>query len=58
MKNLGYVPCDQQTLRSACTPTQYDKILFYSSLDYPETVEGICDHQRLWSDCTDLQGLH
>ena len=34
-------------LISACTSTQYCKVLIYPSLDSLEAVEGTCDQQRL-----------
>ena len=52
-QNLQQDLCDQQRLRSACTFTQYGKVLVYPSLDRPEAVEGTCDQQILWSDCVD-----
>ena len=42
--------CEQQRLRSACTPTQYGKGSHFH-LDSLKAVEGTCDQQRLssWS---------
>ena len=34
-------------LISACTSTQYCKVLIYPSLNSLEAVEGTCDQQRL-----------
>ena len=36
-------------------PPSMAVVLLYPSLDSLETVEGTCDQQRPWSDCTDAQ---
>ena len=60
-----YEPEHDKTYRKTCAAGKdsdqpvcslsLTRVLVHPSLESPDTVEGTCDQQRLWSDCADAQ---